>query len=89
MTGDILAKRPLSPSYIFFYILFLPDSWRILIGIIAAVLLVPFILSPEMNFGARAIIYIMSAAIGYTGSSIPARLITEMLKKLILGDKRP
>lgn len=86
-TGDILRKRPITPSYIVFYILFLPDSWRILIGCIAAWLLTPFIVKPDMGISARVILYVMTATIGYAGSGVPARWITRFFKKLILGDK--
>lgn len=80
-------KRPLTPSYVLFYILFLPDTWQVLIGVLAAYLITPSILSPEMTLPARAMIYIMMATIGYAASKVPARGITRMLKKWILGDR--
>ena len=86
-TGDLLRKRPITPSYIVFYILFLPDSWRILLGIVAAWFLTPFIVKPDMGISARLILYIMIAGIGYAATGVPARLITRFFKKMILGDK--
>lgn len=82
-----MGKRPLTPSYVIFYILFLPDSWQIVIGIIAAVLITPYIVPPHMGQVGRAALYVMIATIGYAASRIIARRITQGLKKLILGDK--
>jgi hypothetical protein len=83
----MLRKRPITPSYIVFYILFLPDSWRILLGIVAAWLLTPFIVKPDMGISAQVVLYIMIAGIGYAATGVPARWITRFFKKLILGDK--
>ena len=82
-----MAKRPVTPAYVIFYILFSPDTWRIVMGIIFAVLLVPHIVKPDMTMPARGVLYIMVATIGYAGSGLPARGITKLLKRLILGDK--
>lgn len=84
-----MGKRPLTPSYIVFYILFLPDSWQIVIGIVAAVLVTPAVVPPHMGGAGRVMLYIMIATIGYAGSRFIARRITHGLKKLILGDKMP
>jgi len=81
-----VKKRPMTPSYIVFYILFLPDSWRILMGIIFSAFLSPLAVTPEMGAIAKVLIYIMIATIGYSGSGIPGRWISGMFKKLILGD---
>lgn len=83
-----LARRTLTPAYIIFYILFLPDTWRILIGIIAAVLVYPVAAEPDMVIAGRAMIFVMLAAIGYAVSGVPARWITGGLKKIIIGDKK-
>lgn len=84
---NILGNRKLTPGYIIFYILFLPDTWRVLIGIIASYLLTPAIVSPEMHHTGTVIFYIMIASIGYAASDIPSRWITQILKKLILSNK--
>lgn len=84
-----MNKRPITFSYIVFYILFLPDTWRILMGIIFSVFLTPLAVTPEMGISARILIYIMIATIGYGASGIPGRWISKMFKQLILGDKRP
>jgi len=84
-----LNKKQLTVRYIIFYILFLPDSWQVLTGLIAAYFLAPFVGLPDTGSGARAMLFIMIAAIGYTASRAPARWITRILTKWILGEKRP
>jgi ABC-type uncharacterized transport system permease subunit len=84
-----LNNKKLTIRYIVFYILFLPDSWQVLTGLIAAYFLAPLIELPEKGIGARAMLFIMIAAIGYAASRIPARGITRILVKWILGEKRP
>lgn len=86
-TGDILSKkRALTPGYIIFYMLFRPDTWQILVGLLVSYFLTPTILSPEMGLPAKILLYVMIATIGYAASRGPARGITRMIKKWILGD---
>ncbi len=87
--GAVLPKRPLTFSYILFYILFLPDSWQILIGVVAAYILAPRTITPEMGLFGRIMLYIMIGTIGYAASRLPARAITRVIKKAILGDRQP
>lgn len=82
-------KRPLTPGYVLFYILFLPDTWQVLIGLLVSYLVTPSILSPEMSLSAKIMIYLMLATIGYAASRGPARGITRVIKKWILGDRLP
>lgn len=84
-----MTKRPITPSYIVFYILFSPDTWRILIGIVFSAFLSPLAVPPDMGPGGKIMIYIMIATIGYSASGIPGRWISNFFKKLILGDKLP
>ena len=84
-----MTRRPVTPSYIVFYILFLPDAWRILIGIIFSAFLSPLAVPPAMGLCGKILIYIMIATIGYSASGIPGRWISNLFKKLILGDKAP
>ena len=82
-----MSKRTLTPTYILFYILFWPDTWRILIGLIAGGLLAPKLMgsdSPPMQTG---MIFIMIAAIGYAASAKLGKLISLKLRKLVLKDK--
>ena len=83
-----MQKRPVTPTYIIFYILFLPDSWQILMGAVFALLLQRFAIPPEMAALSKVLIFIMLATIGYTVTRLPAKWITGRLKKLILGDGR-
>lgn len=80
-----MHKRPLTFGYIFFYILFLPDTWQILIGIVAAGLLTPYVVSPDMGDAGRAILFIMIATIGYAASVVPARRIAGFIRKRVLS----
>ncbi len=87
--GIVVNHRRRTPGYIIFYILFLPDSWQVVIGLICAYYLTPVILSPDMSTPAVAMLYIMIATIGYAASRGPARGISRLLKKLVLGDRQP
>lgn len=84
-----MARRTVTPAYIIFYILFLPDSWRILIGIAAAALLDHFVTGPDTDAIGRTIIFVMLVATGYAASGIPGRFIAGKMKKWILKDTRP
>jgi hypothetical protein len=83
-----LSKRQLTFRYIFFYVLFLPDSWQVLIGLIAAYFLAPLVRLPDGGASARAMIFIMIAVIGYAACRRPARWFTRTLIRLILGEKQ-
>ena len=84
-----MGKKKLTAGYVFFYILFWPDTWRILIGAAAACLLAPRIVYPDLGILGAGAIYVMLASIGYAFSASPARWISDRIKKLILKDKRP
>ena len=77
-------KRPLTPAYVIFYILFWPDTWRLLTGVLLTLLFTPHILPADLSMGGRAMLYVMVAAIGWALSNKPAGWITAQLKKLIL-----
>ncbi|MFP4160282.1 MAG: hypothetical protein ACLFQ9_03075 [Desulfobacterales bacterium] len=83
-----MARRTVTPAYVIFYILFLPDSWRILIGLAAAAMLDHFFTGSAADAVGRTIIFLMAAAIGYAASAVPGRLIAGMMKKMILGAGR-
>ena len=78
-----------SLGYYLFYLLFSPDTWRLLMGILAAVLLAPKIYRPDMAPAARAMLYVMLTGIGWTATGWPARWICRGLKRLMLGGKVP
>jgi len=83
-----MQKRQITPAYIIFYILFLPDTWQILIGIIAAILLVPLIAEPGMKTAGIGMLYIMITTIGYAASRAVGRWVAQGLRKMILGGKQ-
>ncbi|MFC1505343.1 hypothetical protein ACFL5W_02385 [Thermodesulfobacteriota bacterium] len=78
-------KRPLTPTYIVFYILFAPDTWRILGGFLLAIFLTPYVVKPDMALVARTMLYVMVAAIGWAFCGKPAQWIAAGLKKAFLG----
>jgi hypothetical protein len=82
-----LEKRPLTPLYLLFYIIFWPDTWRIAIGILAAMILAPSITTAEIGAAGAVMLFIMIATMGYAVSQVPAQAISQWLKKIIL--KRP
>ena len=84
-----MAKRKITPGYIFFYTLFLPDSWRIIIGVIVSAAATPYIAKPDMSAGAVVMLYIMMATIGYAVSGFAGRRISAFFKRLVLGENRP
>jgi hypothetical protein len=84
-----LGKKQLTIRYIIFYILFLPDFWQFLTGLIAAYFLAPVVGFPDTGYGGRTMLFVMIATIGYAVSSLPARWITRILIKWILGENRP
>jgi hypothetical protein len=88
-TGDTVAKRPLTPSYIFFYILFSQETWRILFAIVFAIIIAPKTYTSDTQFLGQVLMYLMVAGIGFAAAGVPARLITRMFKKMVLGDKVP
>lgn len=83
-----MRKRQLTPGYIFFYILFLPDTWQMITGIIAASFLTPAIKPVDMGKPGGVVLFVMIAVIGYVASAPIGRGITRALKKWILRDKQ-
>lgn len=83
-----MAKRPITPGYIFFYILFSPDTYRLLTAVLLAWLLAPHLVaSREMSPLAGVVVWIMVGGIGYGFSGRPARGIADFLRRKILGNR--
>lgn len=83
-----MTKRPITPAYIVFYILFSPDTYRVLAAVVLAWLLAPpLIASREMSPVAGVVVWIMVAGIGYGFSGLPARSIAKFLRRKILGNR--
>jgi hypothetical protein len=79
------AKRPLTPAYVIFIILFWPDTWRILTGLLLSLVFTPRILPADLSTAGRGMLYVMVAAIGWALAAKPAAWITGQLKKMIIG----
>ncbi len=81
-----MSKRPPTPAYVVFYILFSPDTWRILIGTGLAFLLAPKIIAPrELSPAGEVMVWVMIITIGWAVSAIPGKKIAEFFKRLVLG----
>jgi len=84
---DKRSKRPITPTYIVFYILFAPDTWRILFGFVISILLTPEIVPPDLSMAGRVMLHVMILAIGWAITGKPAAWITAGLKKFFLGNR--
>ena len=79
-----MTKRPLSFSYIFFYLLFSDDTWRIAAGFLFAIFLGPMVTQGrEMSQAGEAVVWLMIMAIGWSVTAWPAKKITGALKKAL------
>ena len=87
-SGTLHSKKG-SLGYYFFYLLFSPDFWRLLIGVGVALWLAPQIFRPDMTPLVRGMLYIMLAVIGWAASGVPAGWICQGLKRLALGNRMP
>ena len=79
--------------YVIFYLLFSPDTWRILIGFVAALVIGPRVTaSGDYSPVGQVIIWLMILALGYVLSAPIGRFISKKLKAginfLTLGDKK-
>jgi hypothetical protein len=78
-------KRRITFSYIYFYILFSIDTWRILIGIAVSAVLTPqFPAAQKLSAGGEVMLYIMVAGIGWAVAAYPAKKIAFALRKFVL-----
>jgi hypothetical protein len=79
-----MQKRPLTASYIFFYLLFSADTWRILAGFLMAVFLGPLVTrGRDLSQGGEVMVWLMIMAIGWSVSAWPAKKITGALQKAV------
>ena len=79
-----MAKRTLTLTYIFFFLLFWPDTWRILIGLVIGGVVAPVLNKADDTVFTRIMLFIMPAAIGYAASARPAQFISAKLRQFIL-----
>ncbi|BBO80699.1 hypothetical protein DSCO28_12650 [Desulfosarcina ovata subsp. sediminis] len=79
-----MQKRPITVSYIFFYLLFSEDAWRIAAGFVGAVLLGPLVAqSRELTQAAEVVVWLMIMVIGWSVTAWPARKITAALRRSV------
>jgi hypothetical protein len=73
-------------TYVFFYLLFSDDTWRILTGLFLAMTAGP-VLGKESGLpvAGQAMVWVMLLCMGYAGSASLARGITGFFKKVITG----
>ena len=83
-----MDKRKITPAYAFFYVLFLPDTYRLTIGLLGAWLLAPSVIASQpMSFPGKVMIWIMLIAIGYAATGGIANRVVRAMKKFVLKDK--
>ncbi len=79
-----MQKRPITASYLFFYLIFSDDTWRIAAGFICAVVLGPMTTrGRDMSQAAEVMVWLMIMAIGWSLTAWPARKITTALKRAL------
>jgi hypothetical protein len=83
-----LSKRPRSIRYVVFYLLFWSESWRVMLGVVLALLLAPQVVPPQMERVAAALVWVMLATIAYCLAGYPARKIAQFWQRLILGPQK-
>jgi hypothetical protein len=76
-----MTHRKRTPAFIVFYMLFWPETWRILMGVAAACLLGPGIIPSDLGTSGSWMMYFMMATIGYSVSAIPANGISRWMRK--------
>jgi hypothetical protein len=76
-------QKRLSPLYVVFYILFSPDTWRVLFGVAIAAYGTPRIMgmTEQITTLGRYVIFLMLAAIGWVVFARPARWIATRLQR--------
>ncbi len=82
-------KTRITPVYIFFYILFLPDTYRVLLGMALALLLAPLVIEINPITGAGwFMIYLMLATIGYAVTGKIGDRIAKLAKNAVLKNEK-
>ncbi len=83
-----MDKRKISPAFVIFYIIFLPDTYRVLFGLAAAWLLAPpVIASQPMTLPGKAMIWIMLVTIIYAATGSIGNKMAGWAKRFILKDR--
>jgi hypothetical protein len=75
--------KPRGPKDIILYFLLLPDTYRIFIGTVMAIVLTPHLLPIDRTGMGRYVLFIMIVVIGWAVSGVPARWLTQRLQTRI------
>ena len=79
-----MPKPTLSVSYIFFYLLFSDDDWRISAGLVCAIFLGPLLTQGRnLSQGGEVMVWLMILAIGWSVTAWPAKKITGALQRAV------
>ena len=81
-TSSPRKSEPRGPSFFLTYLLLAPDTWRILAGTIAAILLTPRLLPVDRTGMGRYVLFIMIVVVGWAVTRAPARWIAQSLQSL-------
>lgn len=83
-----MDKRKISTAYVIFYIIFLPDTYRVLFGLAAAWLLAPSVIASQpMTFSGKVMLWIMIATIGYAATGMIGKKIADGARRYFLKDR--
>lgn len=79
-----MPKRPFTVSYLFFFLLFSDDTWRIAAGFACAFILGPLVTQGRnLSQGGEAVVWLMIMAIGWSVTAWPAKKITTVLQRAV------
>ncbi|MBR9985146.1 MAG: hypothetical protein KFF68_04490 [Desulfosarcina sp.] len=79
-----MRKPTLTASYIFFYLLFSEDTWRIAAGFVCALFLAPLLTQGRnLSQGGEVMVWLMILAIGWSVTAWPAKKITAALQRAV------
>ncbi len=79
-----MRKPTLTVSYIFFYLLFSEDTWRIAAGFACALFLGPLLTQGRnLSQGGEVMVWLMILAIGWSVTAWPAKKITAALRRAV------
>ncbi len=80
-----MPREKLTPLYVLFYVLFSPDTYRVLAGIVCGAVLMPKLLPQETTVLGKYVLFLMLFCIGWAASGVPARWIAGRLQSLVSG----
>ena len=79
-----MEPRRLTVSYIFFYLLLAPDTWRLAAGVVMAVCLGPLLVEGRgLNPAGETMVWLMILAVGWSVTGWPARKWTGALQRAV------